>query len=48
MKRYEIKRGSVIFREEKDFKTFFHELFWRLEMKIRGFKVRVMDYNKGR
>ncbi|WP_183108703.1 hypothetical protein [Thermohalobacter berrensis] len=38
-RKYKIKRGNVFFKEEKKFKTIFHEVFWKVKMVLRGFDI---------
>ena len=35
-KRYEIKRGHVLYREELEFRTILHEIIWKLTMRRKG------------
>lgn len=39
-KTYEIKKGRILYRDELEFKTVFHEIFWKLMMKKRGCIIR--------
>jgi hypothetical protein len=38
-KTYKIKRGSLFYREKKEFKTVFHEVIWIVSMKLKGFNI---------
>ncbi|WP_202710026.1 hypothetical protein [Sporosalibacterium faouarense] len=37
---FEIKNGRILYRDEMEFKTVFHEIFWKLKMKGKGRIVR--------
>lgn len=37
---YKIKRGCISYREKIEFKTVLHELYWKLTVRIKGFKVK--------
>lgn len=37
---FEIKNGNILYRDEIEFKTAIHEIFWKLKMKRKGRKVR--------
>lgn len=39
---YKISKGKVYFRREMEFKTIFHEIAWKIQMKLRGFTVENM------
>lgn len=42
-KRYQIRKGALVFVENKDFKSVFHELIWRIQMKFRGFIIKKLN-----
>ena len=39
-KKFEIKRGHLYYKEEMEFKSTMHLLYWRLYMKKRGCTVK--------
>lgn len=39
-KKFEITNGSIFYRDEIEFKTILHELFWKLRMKGKGRQVK--------
>lgn len=39
-KRFEIKRGQILYRDEIEFKSLVHELFWRAMMKSKGCQIK--------
>lgn len=39
-KKYEIKRGQILYRDEIEFKTLFHELLWKAMMKRKGCHIK--------
>ncbi len=38
-KKFEIRNGHIIYRDELEFKTRLHELLWKLNMKRKGLIV---------
>ncbi|SCY03046.1 hypothetical protein [Alkaliphilus peptidifermentans] len=40
IKSYEIKRGNLFYREDKEFISIFQEIRWILKMRLKGFKVK--------
>lgn len=39
-KKYEVKNGNVLYRCELEFKSIFHELYWKMIMKTKGRTVK--------
>lgn len=39
LKRYQLKKGCLVFREKICFKTKIHEIVWKNAMRIKGFKI---------
>jgi hypothetical protein len=44
-KRYEIRRGRILYRDELKFRSLIHELFWKAMMKGKGFHIKEMHNN---
>lgn len=44
-KRYEIRRGQLLYRDELQFKSLIHELLWKVMMRGKGFYIREMRHN---
>lgn len=43
---FEIKKGNIIYRDEMEFRTLFHELFWKIKMKGKGRIVKEFVNNR--
>lgn len=43
-KKYEIRRGRLLYRDELEFKSTLHELFWKALMKTKGCDVKELRY----
>lgn len=39
-KRFEIKRGQILYRDEMEFKSAIHELIWKAMMKRKGCRIK--------
>ena len=39
-KRFEIKRGQILYRDEIEFKSLVHEFFWKAMMKRKGCRIK--------
>lgn len=39
-KKFEITRGQILYRDEIEFKSSFHELYWKVMMKRKGCHIK--------
>ncbi|WP_159436080.1 hypothetical protein [Anaerosalibacter sp. Marseille-P3206] len=44
-KRFEIKRGQILYRDEIEFRSLVHELIWKAMMKRKGCRIKEI-YNR--